>query len=298
MPLTTDLPAEDLLFHYTTFDGLLGIFDTWTLWATDVKYLNDFNEFANEDDFLARGETRALELIADGPESRHVRGMSFMMRQAADQLRGGPYVVSFCKDGDLLSQWRGYGNAGVSLGFSRAALASLPPLPSPTLTQRDRDRGAVWVGGPDMGEDFRPRLIKVDYGKPTSADVEEFAQLLVEAARLRAAGGFDNTNVEAAVMSRVAGFKDPAYRAEAEHRLVVHGAWASFALDHFRTGPLGLVPYVEIPIDLRECLRWIVIGPPRSLKDGREQAMLRLMNHNMLDTTRPVFVSNSRVPFR
>src|ERR1035437_6649571 len=313
MPLTTNQPFDDLIFHYTTFEGLLGIFDSWTLWATDVKYLNDFNEFAHENDFLDRGEDRALELIATDPgetgpnslheASRHVRGMAFMMRsEATVEVQGGPFVTSFCESGDLLSQWRGYGNAGVSLGFSREALATLPPLPNPTLAQRDIDRGATWVGGPDMGEDFRPRLIKVEYGDPTTEQIEEYAQALAGAARLLASGDLDNTNlrgtVEAGVMTRVAGFKDSAFEAEAEYRLVVHGAWASFALDHFRAGPLGLVPYIEIPLDLRACLRWIIIGPPRLLNDGREQAVLRLLNHHHLDTTQPVFVSNSMVPFR
>ncbi|MCT4574068.1 DUF2971 domain-containing protein, partial [Bacillus thuringiensis] len=33
------------------------------------------------------------------------------------------YVVSFCGDGDLLSQWRGYsGSGGFAIGFDAAAL--------------------------------------------------------------------------------------------------------------------------------------------------------------------------------
>ena len=34
------------LYHYTTWDGLLGILQTQTLWATHYKFLNDFSEFA------------------------------------------------------------------------------------------------------------------------------------------------------------------------------------------------------------------------------------------------------------
>ena len=99
-------------------------------------------------------------------------------------------------------------------------------------------------------------------------------------------------------MTLVARFKDAAFEAEAEHRLVVHGSWATFALEHFRVGPLGLVPYVEIPIDLNACLRWIVIGPPRAAYDEREQAVLRLLKRHHMDGVQPIYVSNSEVPFR
>ena len=60
MPLTTGGPPKDgsLLFHYTTLAGMLGIFDSWTLWATHVRYLNDFKEFANETNLLTHGERR------------------------------------------------------------------------------------------------------------------------------------------------------------------------------------------------------------------------------------------------
>jgi len=310
MPLTAERPPEDLLFHYTTLDGLLGILETWNLWATDVRYLNDFREFANEADLLTRGEQRALELIANDPEEiapdsvheirRHIQGMVFVMKHKSNDARGGTYVACLCENGDLLSQWRGYGQAGVSLGFSRDALSTLPPLPNPPLPTRQIEEGAVWVGGADMGDSFRPRLVKVLYGDPGPEHIDEFAQSLVEAARLLAAEGGSGrqAKVETDAMALVAQFKDAAFEAEAEHRLVVNGSWASFALDRFRVGPLGIVPYVEIPVDLRTCLRWVVIGPPRAAYDGREQAVLRLLNRHQLDANRPIYVSNSEVPFR
>ena len=34
----------DKLYHYTTFDGLIGILQTQSLWATHYKFLNDFSE--------------------------------------------------------------------------------------------------------------------------------------------------------------------------------------------------------------------------------------------------------------
>jgi hypothetical protein len=34
----------DTLFHYTTAAGLLGILNSSTLWATDLRFLNDAQE--------------------------------------------------------------------------------------------------------------------------------------------------------------------------------------------------------------------------------------------------------------
>ena len=32
------------LYHYTTWEGLLGILQTQTLWATHYRFLNDYSE--------------------------------------------------------------------------------------------------------------------------------------------------------------------------------------------------------------------------------------------------------------
>ncbi len=36
-----DQAEPELLYHYTTQEGLLGIFDTQEIWATHIRYLND-----------------------------------------------------------------------------------------------------------------------------------------------------------------------------------------------------------------------------------------------------------------
>ena len=35
---------ENPLYHYTSLEGLRGIVDSRTLWATDIRYLNDAQE--------------------------------------------------------------------------------------------------------------------------------------------------------------------------------------------------------------------------------------------------------------
>ena len=35
-----------LIYHYTNSEGLLGIIGTQSIWATDINFLNDFEEFS------------------------------------------------------------------------------------------------------------------------------------------------------------------------------------------------------------------------------------------------------------
>jgi hypothetical protein len=309
MPLTTERPPKDgtLLFHYTTLDGMLGIFDSWSLWGTDVRFLNDFREFEHEKALLTRGASRALELVADeiasDPEQklrRHIQGITRMLEPwPSEQVREAIYVACFCEDGDLLSQWRGYGTAGVSLGFLPEQLESLPRPPKPILTKQQVERGGVWLG--DLDDSFRPRFVKVHYGDPKPEHFDEFAQSVVAEARRRVerteTGGLHG-NVQTDFVALVARFKDPAFEEEREHRLVLNGSVHTSSLDRFRVGPLGPVPYAEIPVDLDQSLRWIVIGPPRASHDGREKAILRLLKHHDLDGLHDVNVSHSEIPFR
>ena len=123
----------------------------------------------------------ALELVADEIASdpdqklrRHIMGMKFMLEPRSPEEQGSAYVTCFCKDGDLLSQWRSYGSAGVALGFWRESLGSLPP-PKPTLRNSKSGRAQVQLTKTDLGNRFHPRLIEVIYGDPWPEHVDQFA---------------------------------------------------------------------------------------------------------------------------
>lgn len=60
-----DTPKE-LLYHYTTLTGLLGIVGSNKLWASDIRYMNDSAELKHSADLirvevqerLAKGQVR------------------------------------------------------------------------------------------------------------------------------------------------------------------------------------------------------------------------------------------------
>ena len=41
---STSQAQQELLYHYTTQEGLLGILRDKCIWATDIRYLNDTSE--------------------------------------------------------------------------------------------------------------------------------------------------------------------------------------------------------------------------------------------------------------
>jgi hypothetical protein len=113
----------DVLYHYTDRAGLLGILKTGELWATKIQYMNDSTEFSYclsltkslLDDRLSNSRSHEDRQILDWV-LRHLEAITFV----------NVCSVSFCRDPDLLSQWRGYSGsgAGYSIGFLSKELSS------------------------------------------------------------------------------------------------------------------------------------------------------------------------------
>lgn len=96
-----------VLFHYTSLPGLLGIVTSRTIWASDIRYLND-----------------SLEYSLAAKIAREQLGGSYSFdKQLTGALEGldqrDAFAVSLSENGDLLSQWRAYcePGRGVSVGF-------------------------------------------------------------------------------------------------------------------------------------------------------------------------------------
>ncbi len=97
-----------LLYHYTKLDTLWKILDSDSLYARNIRFSNDANEYIFGKTIIERfihqfsglTENEKNEIIRDMEENPIMH-----------------FMVCFCKNGDLLSQWRGYAQNGVSLGF-------------------------------------------------------------------------------------------------------------------------------------------------------------------------------------
>jgi hypothetical protein len=106
---TTARPVPSRLYHYTNAGGLLGIIEQNKLWATHVNYLNDASELR-----YARSLVEAA--LSGYEQTGNSAHASEFVRRARDMFDVSKtmdvFVSCFCEEGDLLSQWRGYAQAG------------------------------------------------------------------------------------------------------------------------------------------------------------------------------------------
>ena len=127
---------------------MLSMLGTGHLWATDAAYMNDPNELRYGFDLLA--EVASAEL-----PQKDLREVVLAMIEEAVQdkvANGRVYVASFCRGGDLLSQWRAYGafGGGYALGFPPADLFGTSSnarepvrILRPVLYDRDKQVGIL-----------------------------------------------------------------------------------------------------------------------------------------------------------
>jgi hypothetical protein len=117
----------DTLYHYTSQEGLIGIASTRTIWATNIRYLNDAKEFEYAICLLYEVLNKLSERLQ---VSKIYYSTLDIIRHLVDEVGNVDFQVnvsSFSEDGNSLSQWRAYcpSAAGFSVGFDMMRLKSL-----------------------------------------------------------------------------------------------------------------------------------------------------------------------------
>jgi hypothetical protein len=108
-----DIDREEI-YHYTSLGSGEKIFESRTLWGSDILTMNDMSEFRYSVEVLHRVVMDLWGCLPVGfsqwfdPSGLLLLGQTWNM-----------FAACFCSSGDLLSQWRGYADnaAGVSIGF-------------------------------------------------------------------------------------------------------------------------------------------------------------------------------------
>jgi hypothetical protein len=111
-------PISGPLHHYTSLDALLSILKTRSLWATNIRYLNDSSESELGLKLMRQvaEEARATSRGIDSDILSYLIEWLDSPRSEAASV----YVLSFSEAHNQLSQWRGYTTYGqgvcISLG--------------------------------------------------------------------------------------------------------------------------------------------------------------------------------------
>jgi hypothetical protein len=112
-----------VLYHYTTLAGLLGIIATRDIWANHTQYLNDKREFRHAIDVIKEEIALMKNMIEHAPHKARLDEMETAIQGLGSM---NVCVCSFSEQPDMLSQWRAYGEgAGFCIGFSGAFLKAL-----------------------------------------------------------------------------------------------------------------------------------------------------------------------------
>ncbi len=124
-------PEHGLLWHYTTGQGLLGIVQSGSVYATQVSCLNDSAEIKYASRLF---KAAVAKLKNDSAELSKAcdEAADFYDADDDDDYPGTlPYFVAcFTRSEDNVSQWQGYGRGenGYAIGFSPAGLMRMGGL--------------------------------------------------------------------------------------------------------------------------------------------------------------------------
>lgn len=253
-----------LLHHYCSLDSFLGIVSSRSVWASNARFLNDYEEIEGAREVIASNLDQIEKRI------NRMRGRTEVMA-ALDQLIAGSWrvhVISFSRAADRLSQWRAYaeGGRGVCIGFDRTDLQSL---------------------GFRLGD--------VIYGSSMMLDAA--MSWCVEAASTGGRKEAGKQDLYRSLVHLVAMAKSEEFVEEVETRLVI------FDEDNDRAGPLrfrrsGLFITSYRPVLLESiwgtALRELCLGPALTDRDTKASLLEFLKESGSNDT----LVKNSRATFR
>ncbi len=135
--------TPNVLYHYTSGEGLLGIIKNKEIWATNVRYMNDISEL----EYGCKIIKDSIIKFKERNQSEHILNVVldyFLNEEISDfEREWDVYIACFCKNGDKLSQWRGYGGNGdgFSIGIHRSSfrLASWFSLIKVIYTEEEQE---------------------------------------------------------------------------------------------------------------------------------------------------------------
>ncbi len=261
------------IFHYTTQKGILGIIQTREMWATQVHFLNDKNEVFLTFKLIERELKKQIARVRS-PEIKTV--LQAIKRQLNVIDQGHICIGSFCEAGDLLSQWRGYGNQGkgYAIGFDLLEL----------IKTAKEQHFVLWpcIYDPKVQIEMVEYLIDCwceAFVKPGITE-KEFAKI-----------------IDISVCQLAPIIKDQSFSEEQEWRLVSSIFTSKSPNFSFREGEFSLIPYYNFSIINQEgfhSIKQVVVGPSPHMELACNSLETFLVSQNLPD----VAIKKSRIPFR
>lgn len=282
----------DLLYHYTSASGLLGILDKYTeetpalsMWATNALYMNDPSEF-RLGQYVFHTILPDIEAELNIPESEQLSLAAQTMIQEGvfDKLEVGgsarvetinqgiAYVLSLSQERDTLPMWRMYaqnGN-GLAIVFDKKMLTEL------------------------YGESLKECMYATqgNYGEFKEIVKNEYIQYKQDNSFLRLCNPYIQLMFITHLYHRFCAYlKDSAYAYEKEVRLKATSADKIL----YREKDGLIIPYVTIQLPI-SCVKEIIIGPTADPIRMKMSISMYLQSKGIDDSL--INISHSTIPYR
>ncbi len=273
----------EMIYHYTTQKGLIGILESKAIWATNLYYLNDSSELRYTIDLIQSVLPIHLALGSEFYE---------LTRAVIDVLKWAElasiYVASFSEDGNLLSQWQAYGSnsGGFSIGFSTAKMWAAIDRQSFRLAEciydeEEQKRKAVALIQ-NLGRSIYDEWREIQTRNP--ATIKEIVD--------RNAPGFFDQFLEIATV-----FKAHCFYQEDEWRIISPSISHRHPQVDFRCGKSMIIPYFAFELAEKTSdlpIEEIIIGPTPH-KDLSHASLTQLIDKYGLYNCK---IDYCNIPFR
>jgi len=235
----TNANKPKIIYHYTTKEGLIGIFKNKSLWMTKIHYLNDASELTRPLS-MARDFLKSI-LTEMGKKTLNVsnnnKGINKMIGDIEEWENINLCVASFCTNGNLLSQWRGYGTFGsaYSIGFDVEEIEKSLPK-----------------------NDFELSPCKYYTNQEYEEEIKRFILITMEES-----GKNKNAteNFVGRLIRKAALMKLDCFREEDEWRIVSWMPRSYSAKEfNFRAGKSMLIPFYELSLNPLSIME-VIVGP-------------------------------------
>lgn len=234
--------ASRQFYHYTSFDGLLGILRTRTLWATSIYYLNDEREFRYGHELIAHF---VLSWVPIYPRYEKIQRKFLIDLKAmiSDWDVPNIFVCSLSGEPDLLSQWRAYcpNGKGVAIGFT-----------SESLTHSGRAQGFELLPclyEPQQCEEGVAAVMRDSFNALTN-ERNALSDVVARASQR--------------LLALAARVKHVAFAEEQEWRLISASLQAGDSRIKYRSNRSLLIPYLEVSLALSDGtarIGEVIVGP-------------------------------------
>jgi Protein of unknown function (DUF2971) len=270
----------EILYHYTSQEGLLGILSTKTIWATDLYYLNDVTEFKHAMG-LVNEELKDFGRKFDIPSSTIAKTLRWL---AGESDQRHVYVSSLSEDGNQLSQWKLYGSnyRGFSLGFDFSEL------------EHNQKEGMYFIQQCFYDREEYKQIIRDYLGSVLSQ-----LRLRKNAPDIQATVRYFARNFRNFVLQNASCQKDCSFSPEREWRLVRHFHPFDAEGVEFRPSAFSLIPYERIKLPEKGkgiSVRRIYIGPALHQELARRSLELLLSKYEI--DLKPEDIVPSDIPIR